>query len=1192
MADDKLRLIRADLMEQQQKPRGLVKIVSGNVLFRKGDVNLACQKAYWYDYKDQIDFYIDVVVTNEDRKLTADSLTYYYDEDRIVAMGKPVVVDSQRTIRAKKLEYFTETDIVHGFEQVEYSTADSRLLSEKLTFYADSSKTIASNNCKFIDLKENNILQSDSILYYNEKDEMRAFINPVLIKRDSLGNEEYRIEGDVISGDKNEASFLSIGNVRIFQEDIVAYGDSANYNDSTETIILTGNPKVLNEDQTLKGEIIEARLREGEINNIHIIGRAIATSTGTAFLPFAKDDTLQTVRDSVKVRDEMTGKEMEIYFEKGNIDSLRVSGMATSFYNVTEDSVIQGTNSASGDTVVMQFDNKSLNEITVIGGTQGKFVPHESNRSMDTTVVYAAERIDYYIQDRQTDLLKNSSVAYEDAELTAGKIRVMWNENLLYAYPDDTTTTDSLDSSWPQMVQQGREPFTGKEMIYNIKTRRGRIYDGRTHMDDGYYYGENIKKKGKKTFYINDGVYTTCDKVEPHFHFQSQKMKMIQKDKIFARPIVMYIHDIPLLALPFAVIPNKGGKRRSGWIMPTYGNNSNVGNYLRGLGYFWVVNDYTDLKLTTDFFDKKGIRMNVRNRYKVRYKIDGNIFVSYHDMMLQDYPERIWRLKINHNHNISPTSSFRANGEFVNQDQYMKKNAIDLENRLNQQLISNATYSKKWRNRPYSLSGNMRQTINLQATEKIKTEPNRASMKQAYVTRTFPSLSLRRSTERLIPLRKGQSAGEAKWYNEIRYSISSQLRNKQDIYYQSVAENDSVFKWQKKNEVKNGVENNISINSSQKLFSYFSVNQNISLQEDWIFEMEKPVYDSTGNIIVEEGAVKTVTRTGFFPRHTGSMSVGINTKIYGLFPVKIGALRAVRHVLTPSVNMSYRPDFTKDLFGWDPGYVTHYQDEKERELKYDPFQNTLIGSTPSSESKTMSISLRNNFQAKTEKDGEENKFDLFTMNVNMNHNFAADSMNWSEIRTSIRTKLKNLNLDFSMIHDPYRYDTDRRRRINEWHDEIYSVPVPRLTTLRASTGISIKSSDFGSSAATDDSTAETGGTTTKASNLWSANMNFNYDMSKTNPDNKSERFNMRISAKLNLTKNWKISYSASVDLMERILYGQQFSVERDLHCWRMSFNWTPSGYGKQYSLLISVKAPVLSDLKYEERGGRRRSAYF
>lgn len=1190
-AEEKLKLIHAEEMSQVEKPQGLVKIVKGDVLFRKGDVDLVCEKAYWYENKAQIDFFQKVVVTNENKKLTADTLIYFYDEDRIMARGNPVVVDSNKTIRGRELEYFTELDIVKATGDVDYSTEQNQLFADYLTYYADSSKTIASKNCRFIDLKENNILESDSILYFNEKDEMSAYINPVLIKTDSTGKEVSRIEGEVISGEKAKSKFLSIGNVKIIQEDMTAYGDSANYDDSTGVVLLTGSPKVLNKDQEIQGDHIKAKILDGEIQNLHIIGSATATSSSIAYYPIPANDTTSTAPDSVKTRDEMTGKLMEIYFVEGDIDSIRVSGMATSYYNVLEDSILQGVNDASGDTVIMLFEDDALNKISIIGGTQGKFIPDKTNKSVDTTVVYGGEKIDYIVQERKTNLFKNSSVTFGDAELTAGQISVLWNENLLYAYPEDTTQTDSVDATYPQMIQKGRDPFIGREMVYNIKTQRGRIFDGKTEMDEGFYYGENIKKKGKKTFYIDDGIYTTCDKEHPHFHFKSTKMKMIQKDKIFARPIVMYIHDIPLLALPFAVLPNQGGSRHSGWIMPTYGSNASVGNYLRGLGYFWVINDYTDLKVTTDFFDEKGVRVNLKNRYKIRYKLSGNVALSLEDFMLKDSPERNWKLSLNHSHTISPTASFRASGSFVSNDQY-RKNGLDIEDRLEQQLISNATFSKSWRGTPYSMTANLSQTINLQATNEIETAPSSEGSTQSYIKRTFPSVSFRKSSARLIPLRSSQSSSDAKWYNEIRYSASSQIINKQNIYYEGYNDEklDSLM-WEKKNEIQNGVQNGISLSTSQRV-SYFSLTQSMSIDEDWVFELNKPLYKN-GSIQLVDNEVQTIKETAFFPRHTGSMSVGINTKLYGLFPVKVGNLQAIRHVLTPKVSFSYTPDFTDKILGWDPGYVYHYQDTSGKSQTYDPFAETLIGSTPGSESKRMSFSLSNTFQAKSEKDGKENKFDLFTLSTSFSNNLTADSLNWSTISTTIRTELKNLKLNFSVTHDPYKYDTEKSSRVNEWNDTFYSIPVPRLTYASASTSISLKSSDFGNGkppAPSDSLNTEIHKQTQenrKASDLWSLSMSFRYSLSQSTPSSRTESFKMGVSAKLNLTKNWKIGYSTQVDLLDRSLYSQSFSVDRDLHCWEFALTWTPTGTYRGGSFVIRAKASTLQDLKWKKPTGHQ-----
>ncbi len=1206
--DERIHLVHADKLEQIKIKNEVIKKVSGNVLFRKGEVDLVCELAYWYDYKEQIDFFHNVKVTKEKIKLTADSLTYLYQDELIIANGSPILNDSGRVINAEQLKYYLEDDIAIAENNVKYFEEEKELISDHLIYYTDSGKLVATKNASFIDKKEKNILMADSLIYFNDEKKLVALLEPVLVKNDSVGKETYRISGDIIRGDQTSSSFICQNNVVITQNDFSANAGQAEYNDSTGTVILLDNPVILNDKRTISGKKIIASLPEGKLESVFVDGNALAISVSTAFLPISNEDTLTIIRDSVSVRDEMSGKYMEIYFKENSTDSICISGMATSYYNILEDSIIQGVNAASGDTIIMDFADKQLNIISIIGGTKGQFIPHETNTNMDTTVLYSAQKIDYFLGDRKTNLTENASAKFGDAELTAGKISVLWNKNLLYAYPLDTLSNDSTRNDMPRLVQRGRDPFTGKQLVYNIKTRRGRIIQGMTHMDDGFYYGKDIKMADKKTFYIKTGRFTTCDKTEnPHFCFKGNQMKMIRGDKIITKPIVLYIHDIPIIGLPFAVLPNKAGKRRDGWIMPTYGSNANVGGYLRGLGYFWALNDYSDLKITSDFFDKKGIRFNSKTRYKLRYKFDGNISASFHNMMLKDYPEKIWRVSFNHNQKINPSSSFRANGSFVSNDQYMRTNGLDLNDRLDQQLISNATYSKRWQGKPYSLSINMSQTTNLQAKTNINIAPTNNNQRISYVNRSMPGISFSRSSKPLVPLKSTQSASDSKWYNNIYVSLNSRLKNKQDVYYMSEVDPDSAeqYLWQENNELKNAITHGISLNSSQKV-SFFSINQNMSFNEDWIFEYDKPVLDEYGNYTIENNRVKTATYQGFLPRHTGSASLGVNTKIYGLFPIKIGGLKSLRHVVTPSIQMSYRPDFTKEIAGWDPGYVETRTDTAGEEWRYDPFASTLIGSTPSGEQKSMRFSLSNIFQAKVDKDGEEKKLDLFTMNFSTSNNLAADSLNWSPIRTSIRTQLaKKLSLNFSMSHDLYKYEN---RRINEWNATYHNIPIPRLTSMSASTGFSLSSKDFVQNSAptvedslesdTDplnivnpsfDNTNQTSGS---GSGLWSASMSFRYNLSQNNPEYKNETFSMSLNANIKLTENWKIGYRANVDLMNKKLLSQNIHIDRDLHCWQLSFNWVPSGYGKQFSLMINVKSPMLKDLKYEEKGGRQRGYGF
>ncbi|HMA62029.1 MAG TPA: putative LPS assembly protein LptD [bacterium] len=1212
---DKLRLIQAGKLEQFVENGEIVKRLNDDIHFRKGKVNLYCQIAYWYENRNQANFIENVKVTKDSITLTSDSLVYFTDKNIIRAYGNPVMEDSSGQISADTMIYYVDDDLFFCHGNVHLKQKNRNLSARHLTYYAEQKKTVATHQA-IMENKENfTTLASDSIIYFNDEKRIRAYLDPVLTKEDTASDNETKIFGAQINGGEKKGRFTVLKNVRIVRDEMEAYADHAEYSDSTDVITLTGNPHVINEGRDIYGDRITAQLKNGQIKHVNISGNAIASSINWYYLPAsdsvaAQTDSGQVAKgDSIKTRDEMTGNMMDIHFRNGNTDSIRVSGMATSYYNVAQDSIIKGVNQASGDTIIMHFDSlekkqSRLHKITVSGGTEGNFTPHESNTEMDTSVVYSAGKILYFIQERETWLIENADTKFKDMELSAGKIDVLWNKNMLYATPlpqNDTTQVDSTDRNMPTFKQKGQEPFTGRKMAYNLKTRKGRILRGRSHSDDAYYHGKNIMKTDKETFYIADGKYTTCELDTPHYSFRSQKMKLIDKDKIVARPLILHIHDIPIIGIPFAVVPKKGGRRHSGWIMPSYGDNKTRGPHIRGLGYFWAINDYTDFRVTTDFFTNRGIRLNYQTRYKLRYVLNGNISGFFENSFLDpEARQRIWKISINHSQQFSPTMRLNINGSYVSQDDYYQKNAIELEDRLNQQMISNASFSKNWRDKPYSFSMNARQTINLQAKNTTAVDPTSEGQHTNYISRQLPNISFNHSSKPLFPAE--ENADQMKWFNKIYFSYNSRFRNKQDIYYKSQylsPESDSLI-WKKFDERNYALTHNISLNSSQKIFSYFSVNQSVSLNEDWIFEYEKPITDEQGNWIIEDGRPVTEQVQGFLPRHTGSASLNLQTKLYGLFPVNLGGLSSLRHIATPRAGLSYSPDFTKEIYGWDPGYIMTGQDSAGNPHSYDPFSSTMVGSTPSYESRSLNFGLSNVFQAKIKGEEKDKKVDLLNLDMSSGYNFVADSLKLAPVRSSIRTSLgRQLNVNISLNHDFYAHQNNRR--INDWNDQIYGIPIPELRSVSARTSFSLKGHRFSKQEVREASSTDTTETSLdnqssvsqdqQGQQLWSANFSLRY--SKTRYDDSfNEKFFTSMNVDLSISENWSVGYRASFDLLEKKLENHSFNIKRDLHCWQMSFNWTPSGYGQQYHLLINIKSSALKDLKYEEKGGRMRTGIY
>ena len=329
-----------------------------------------------------------------------------------------------------------------------------------------------------------------------------------------------------------------------------------------------------------------------------------------------------------------------------------------------------------------------------------------------------------------------------------------------------------------------------------------------------------------------------------------------------------------------------------------------------------------------------------------------------------------------------------------------------------------------------------------------------------------------------------------------------------------------------------------------------------------------------------------------------------NTQIYGLFSIPIGPVKAIRHVISPSTGYSWTPDFSKPFFGNDLGYVLTEEDSLGNEIFHDRFAGTMAGGTPRSERKSMNFGLNNIFQAKVKKGDKEKKVDLLNWRMNSSYNFAADSMKLANLRSSVRSKIAGkLNLDLSMTHDFYRFDKDLNRRMADFNKNDNGIIYPRLTNARLSTGFRLSGMPWGAPKETERTNQDTTevdedlsgpGLANPLKNMrntlgnkksWNSNVSISYTYSATDPSKPKKTFWANTTSTFNVTSKWRVSYRARFDLIQRDLVSHSFSIYRDLHCWELSLNWTPSGLGQGINFKLNVKSPTLRDLKIEKRGG-------
>jgi len=1151
-SDDRLFLKQADILESKKLKGENIKMISGDVIFTKGDLILNCQQGQHIEKLGIVILHDEVSSTKEDLSFTADTLKFYSIKNQLLGIGRSHAWTPEYDLKADSITLFT--------------TQDSGIASGNVTL-----------------IQNGQVLTAEKIIYKNYP---------------NLG----------------EISYTAFGNVIIKDSVVTATSGTAKYSGIDQNTYLNKNPKIFDNDRVLIGDEIKLEYYKNTLKNIYIPSNAIAKTQKKGFTTIESDSSKEM--KETFFNDKMEGKELFGSFSDGILDSLLIYGMSKTFYNVFEDSLYKGNNSVSGDTIIIGFSDNKLNSIIVVGGAEGTYLPDPATNKISLPVKYSADMMKYLFKNKKTDLYGNSSIHHENTTLESGYININWENDILSAYPNSNNNIKNEPILFPIIKEKNKDPMSGSQMTYNLKTKKGRIKKGSTKADDGYYTGNRIQNESSKTAFIENSTYTTCNLDTAHFHFESKNMKIIQNDIVVARPIILHISQIPVLGIPFGIFPHKGGQRHSGWIMPSYGDNKNRGQYIQGLGFYWAPSDYWDSKLTMGFADKQGYTFNVNTQYKLRYKFNGSLnffnrqFLSGTKNIADIFGDKKTSTTVrwNHKQEMRNDQSLNANITYSTSGDYNKKYGLTETERMDQKAISNISYSKRWPESKNSVSFSYYSNQDLLIKDKIDDnskyyiKPNRKGTQINSKNQTFPKFSFRHGQSNLF----STTAIDKKWFNTITWNYGLNYTNIERIYFESVEIDSNVFSWKndnlsenKINDENNGWIHTTSINAPQKLFKYISINPRLSLKSAWVNKTYDGIWNDSLNVFDK------IENNGFATRTTGSFSLNSSTQIYGLVPIPFGPVKSIRHVMSPTIGYSWTPDFSEDFLGKDLRYVRRRSIENNEEKIFDRFSGTIAGNTPKSEQKSMTFGINNIFQAKVLKAEEEKKVDLLNWRINSGYNFAAESQKFSNIRSSVRSKiLGKLNVDLSMTHDLYDFDVKKNKRLPSLNKNSSGRVSPRLINTRLSTSFRIKGKKWEESELVDDMINDT--TTTENdleeeshlntvprniqssinnNQLWSTNISLSYSLNALNPNKTSKTFWANSNSIINITNNWKVSYRARFDLIQRDLVNHSFSVYRDLHCWELSLNWTPNGIGQGINFKINVKSPTLKDLKLEKKGG-------
>ncbi len=837
---------------------------------------------------------------------------------------------------------------------------------------------------------------------------------------------------------------------------------------------------------------------------------------------------------------------------------------------------------------------------------------------IENSVTFSAQDSVILLGNKLAFLYGNSEVEYGSFKLNADEIKMVMDSTTVYA----NGRVDSVGELQGKPVfQDGGDTYESKTMSYNFKNQRGFITDIITEQGEGYLTGGRSKKMADGSFFAEDAMYTTCDEHDhPHFYIKLTRGKMRPGKDVVSGAAYMVVADVPLpLALPFGYFPFSK-EYSSGIIFPTFGDDYNRGFYARNGGYYFAFSDYVDLALTGEIYTKGSWGLTARSSYKKRYKYNGSFNISYltsvyGDKGLPDYSKQtnfqvIWShsmdTKSNPNMSFSASVNFSTSG-YTRNDLNSYYNANSFTENTKSSTV-NMTYrfpGTKW---TASASMNISQ----------RTQDSTLAV-------SFPNLNVTMS--QTAPFKRKKAVGAEKWYEKIKMSYSGQFQNS------LTAQQNVFFKKSLIKDWRNGIRHSVPVSATFTVLKYINVSPSISMTDRMYTSKIKRDWDPNKSAEVLD------TCYGFYNLFDFSTSLSADTKIYGFFkPMKFlgDKVQMIRHVLTPSLSYSYTPDFSDPMWGVYGQYSYVNNAGANITRKYSYFQHGVFGSPGQGMSSSVSLSLSNNLEMKVRSDQDSTgvkKISLIeNLSLSQSYNFAADSMNWSNLNTSILLRLtKSFNLNLSATWDPYTYalNSDGKPvRVNRTRLQAHKGWV-KLTSTGTSFSYTLNNSTFkkkkdskdnkkGNKTGEEDyddeddedmSLADTapsrrrrGGDTEEKQNdadgytpwecPWSLSFNYsiNYGLGSFNYDkmdyNGKFTQNLSISGNIRPTKNWNFSMSCSYDFQAKKIAYMSCNISRDMHCFTMSCSIIPVGVYKSFNFNVSVKSSLLSDLKYDKQSSR------
>ena len=826
-------------------------------------------------------------------------------------------------------------------------------------------------------------------------------------------------------------------------------------------------------------------------------------------------------------------------------------------------------------------------------------------------------------------LYGKAKLDHDNRKVDAARIAIQIDSGLVRAQGVADSTGTKFTGE--PIFYEGSQKFDTRSIAYNFKTRKGTIEYTRTKQGESYVIASRSKRVPDGSFFNADNKFTTCSDEEPHFYLRANRIKFLPNNKVVTGPFYMAMADIPLpLVLPFGFFP-ASNKRSSGLIFPAFGEDANRGFNLRNGGYYFVINDHWDARITGDIYARGSFRVQTVLNYNTQYKYRGTFSYDYASNRFGDRDDpdfnqtNAWFITWQHQQTIDPNTRFTANVN-AGASTFLRTATFSLNNIVTNQLQSSISLTKQFPRAGWTLS--------LAANHSQNTQNRQVSL-------SAPNLNIAKN-ERIFPFRFGEPRAVPRWYETIGINYGAQIVGRVTVSernFGTPAMADSFYY---------GMQHTAGMNTNFTLLRYLTVTPAISYTEWWYPRRSEPSFvnlspldrssfglDTTVTQFGPEGraisGIVFTDRPGFSSARAARFSLGLNTRVYGQMQFRGRSRAALRHVLIPSVGYSYVPDYGDPRLGFYRDLPTNV--ERTQRQRYSIFTGPafVFGGPGQGLTSAMTFSLNNTLELKylskeerEKNEGAKLKFTylklLDDLNISASYNFAADSFRLSTIPITARTSAFNnlLNVQANATLEPYAF-TPQGRRINELQIT-RNGQLGTITSANVSVGLNLRP------AGSDKKTAEKAkrvarreqgeaeppaGSTLAAETdaeadsvdltplerfrrlyvdldiPWSFNINYNWIY--TNQPGVGASFGPRVTQTLNfsanveLTKKWRISAMSGYDFQNRGFSFTTFMISRDLHCWELRFSGSPFGAFRSYFLEIQVKASMLQDLRLQKR---------